>query len=53
MSAEDLSFYRPPELKSRLHLAPELYMEFTHEIPNWWFRLWCRVFFGWHWEEIK
>lgn len=41
--------------RSRMWVAPGqggFCMYFVRPRPNWWFRLWQRVFFGFIWEEI-
>lgn len=39
--------------KSRLEIAPRVFMEFNEETPCFWFRIWQRIFLGWKWTKIK
>jgi hypothetical protein len=43
------------QYRSRLWVAPGpngFCMFFVRPRPNWWYRMWQRVFFGFIWEEI-
>jgi hypothetical protein len=48
-------FYQQP-YRSRMWVAPGpggFCMMFLTERPNWWYRLWQRLFFGFIWEDIS
>ena len=41
-----------PDIKSELIITPMVKMQFTHPMPNWWFRLWYRLLLGWVWKKV-
>jgi len=52
---EEIAFndsnYIPTVYKSRLLVAGELRFGFERCLPNWWWRFWQWVFFGFRWEK--
>jgi hypothetical protein len=38
--------------QSQLTLVPGFEIQFPHLKPNWWWRLWQFVFFGWRWRNL-
>lgn len=45
----------PPQYKSRLWVAPGpngFNLSFVRPRPNWWYRMWQRLFLGFVWEEL-
>ncbi len=38
--------------RSILRIVPELAFTFTHDKPNWWWRMWQRLLLGWKWEDV-
>ena len=42
-----------PKAKSTLHINEELGFHFHAEMPNWWFRLWQKLFLGFKWEKAE
>jgi len=41
-----------PDHKSELTMVPGLIINFPDEMPNWWWRFWQRVFFGFKWRSL-
>jgi len=41
-----------PKAKSTLKINEDLKISFIEKMPNWWFRLWLRLFLGWKWEKL-
>jgi len=39
-----------PNYESCLKINKDLQIDFMREKPNWWFRMWQKLFFGFEWE---
>lgn len=39
--------------KSKLIVVDGFEICFTKSIPNWWWRLWHKIFFGFKWEKMN
>ena len=37
---------------AELEIAPGFSIMFQHSRPNWWWRFWHRVFFGFEWKDL-
>jgi hypothetical protein len=51
----EYKIYSPPPIKSRLFLLDGAYglvFDLRRPMPNRWWRLWQRVFFGFRWEKV-
>ena len=42
----------PNDIKSELIITQMFKIQFTHPVPNWWFRLWYRLLLGWTWKKV-
>lgn len=40
-----------PKYKSTLKINTDLQISFLKEKPNWWFRIWQKLFLGFEWED--
>lgn len=38
--------------RSAIHITPNFSIAVKDDMPNWWFRLWCRLFLGWRWVRV-
>ena len=38
---------------SELEIAPGFLIKFPHSQPNWWWRFWNLVFFGFKWHSLS
>jgi len=39
-------------VKSEMYITPLVKIQFTHPMPNWWFRMWYRLLLGWVWKKV-
>jgi len=42
-----------PEYRSKLIPTEGFEIQLPHDKPNWWWRIWQYVFFGFKWEDVK
>ena len=42
-----------PIILSELEITPGFLIKFPHSRPNWWWRFWHLVFFGFKWNEVN
>jgi len=53
MSEDYVNFtFSIPENKSVLTPTPGFEINFSHEMPNWWWRFWQFILLGWRWRNL-
>lgn len=42
-----------PEYEATLTISPGFEIHFTHNKPNWWWRMWQFILLGWRWQSVQ